>query len=130
MFDYVGSFKSAIATLERERRYRVFADLERKAGQFPLFDLEQSEWPVADTGTGIGSQELEQIFNPLFTTKSGAWGWVCRSVVQSLKRMMPVVGSPEQTRGRRLSVYAARRRYDSAGASRREPNDLPTSSHL
>jgi C4-dicarboxylate-specific signal transduction histidine kinase len=29
---------------------------------------------VADTGTGIGSQELEQIFNPLFTTKSGAWG--------------------------------------------------------
>ncbi len=36
MFDYVGSFKSAIAALERERRYRVFADLERKAGQFPF----------------------------------------------------------------------------------------------
>ena len=36
MFDYVGTFKSAIAALERERRYRVFADLERKAGQFPF----------------------------------------------------------------------------------------------
>jgi 5-aminolevulinate synthase len=36
MFDYVGSFKSTIADLERERRYRVFADLERKAGQFPV----------------------------------------------------------------------------------------------
>jgi len=36
MFDYVGSFKSAISALERERRYRVFADLERKAGQFPF----------------------------------------------------------------------------------------------
>jgi len=36
MFDYVGSLKSAISALERERRYRVFADLERKAGQFPF----------------------------------------------------------------------------------------------
>ncbi|WJR77244.1 5-aminolevulinate synthase [Bradyrhizobium sp. NP1] len=36
MFDYIGSFKSAIAALQCERRYRVFADLERKAGQFPF----------------------------------------------------------------------------------------------
>jgi hypothetical protein len=34
MFDYIGNFQSAIAALKRERRYRVFADLERKAGQF------------------------------------------------------------------------------------------------
>src|SRR5437588_9030800 len=35
MFDYNGSFQSAIAALKGERRYRIFADLERKAGRFP-----------------------------------------------------------------------------------------------
>jgi 5-aminolevulinate synthase len=35
MFDYNGIFLSAITALKRERRYRVFADLQRKAGQFP-----------------------------------------------------------------------------------------------
>src|ERR1700712_6106933 len=35
MFDYNGNFESTIAALKSERRYRVFADLERKAGQFP-----------------------------------------------------------------------------------------------
>ncbi len=35
MFDYFGSFQFAVAALKRERRYRVFADLERKVGDFP-----------------------------------------------------------------------------------------------
>jgi 5-aminolevulinate synthase len=35
MFDYNWCFQSAITALKRERRYRVFADLERKAEQFP-----------------------------------------------------------------------------------------------
>jgi 5-aminolevulinate synthase len=35
MFDYPGRFEAAIAALKDERRYRVFADLEREVGRFP-----------------------------------------------------------------------------------------------
>jgi signal transduction histidine kinase len=41
---------------------------------------------VADTGTGIGPQELDRIFNPLFTTKSGGMGMglsICRSIIEA-----------------------------------------------
>ena len=35
MIDYQGQFEAAIEALHAEKRYRVFADLERIAGQFP-----------------------------------------------------------------------------------------------
>jgi len=41
---------------------------------------------VADTGTGVGPQELERIFHPLFTTKSGGMGMglsICRSIIEA-----------------------------------------------
>jgi signal transduction histidine kinase len=41
---------------------------------------------VADTGTGISSQEADRIFSPLFTTKSGGMGMglsICRAIIEA-----------------------------------------------
>jgi C4-dicarboxylate-specific signal transduction histidine kinase len=41
---------------------------------------------VADTGAGIGAQDVGRIFNPLFTTKSGGMGMglsICRSIIEA-----------------------------------------------
>jgi signal transduction histidine kinase len=56
---------------------------------------------VADTGTGIGSQDLERIFNPLFTTKSGGMGMglsICRSIMEAHDgRLWVAPNKPEGT---------------------------------
>jgi len=41
---------------------------------------------VADTGTGIGSHDIDRIFDPLFTTKSDGIGMglsLCRSIIKA-----------------------------------------------
>jgi signal transduction histidine kinase len=41
---------------------------------------------VADTGTGIGTHDIDRIFDPLFTTKSDGMGMglpICRSIIEA-----------------------------------------------
>jgi signal transduction histidine kinase len=41
---------------------------------------------VADTGTGIGAQDIDRIFNPLFTTKADGMGMglsICRAIIEA-----------------------------------------------
>src|SRR6266403_3466554 len=87
---------------------------------------------VADTGTGIGSPELERIFNPLFTTKSGGMGMglsICRSIIEAHDGRLWV--APNEPEGAVFQFMLPSDGMTSAGASRREqPNDLLTSSHL
>ena len=55
---------------------------------------------VADTGTGIASQDVERVFNPLFTTKSGGMGMglsICRSIIEAHDGQLRVI--PNTSRG-------------------------------
>jgi signal transduction histidine kinase len=67
----------AMATKDGARLLRVRSEVNEARGVIVS---------VADNGPGIGPQELEQIFNQLFTTKSGGMGMglsICRSIVEA-----------------------------------------------
>ena len=80
MFDYVGSFQSAIAALKREQRYRVFADLERRCGAFPrAYDhrigAEVTVWCSNDyLGMGQHPKVIEAMCAAARTMGAGAGG--------------------------------------------------------
>jgi signal transduction histidine kinase len=49
---------------------------------------------VADTGAGIGPQDIQRVFTPLFTTKSGGMGLglsICRSIIERHHGKLAVV---------------------------------------
>ncbi len=49
---------------------------------------------VADTGAGIGPQDIQRVFTPLFTTKSGGMGLglsICRSIIERHHGRLAVV---------------------------------------
>jgi signal transduction histidine kinase len=55
---------------------------------------------VADTGAGIGADDLERIFNPLFTTKSYGMGMglsICRAIIEAHEGRLSV--APNVPRG-------------------------------
>jgi C4-dicarboxylate-specific signal transduction histidine kinase len=63
---------------------------------------------VADTGAGIGVQDVGRIFNPLFTTKSGGMGMglsICRSIIEAHDGRLLV--APNAPRGC-ISIYPGR----------------------
>jgi signal transduction histidine kinase len=76
---------------------------------------------VSDTGTGIGSQECERIFNPLFTTKSGGLGMglsICRSIIEAHDGQLWV--APNKPEGAVFKFTLLADDTTSAGASRGE----------
>jgi signal transduction histidine kinase len=55
---------------------------------------------VADTGPGVEAEDVQRVFNPLFTTKSGGMGMglsICRSIIEAHDGMLWIV--PNAPRG-------------------------------
>jgi len=55
---------------------------------------------VEDTGTGIDPKDIDQIFNPLFTTKSHGMGMglsICRSIIEAHEGQL--WASPNRSQG-------------------------------
>jgi signal transduction histidine kinase len=76
LMNLMGNAIDSMAARDEPRVLSIKSDIETGG------DVKVS---VADTGTGIGSQELERIFNPLFTTKSDGMGMglsICRSIIE------------------------------------------------
>jgi signal transduction histidine kinase len=51
---------------------------------------------VADSGKGIASQDVDRIFNPLFTTKPDGMGMglsICRSIIEAHEGRLWFVGN-------------------------------------
>ena len=64
---------------------------------------------VADTGKGIGPQDVDRIFNPLFTTKPDGMGMglsICRSIVEAHDGRL--WAAPNKPRGAIFSFSATR----------------------
>jgi signal transduction histidine kinase len=86
---------------------------------------------VADTGTGIGPQELERIFNPLFTTKSDGMGMglsICRSIIEAHDGQLWV--APNKPEGAVFQFMLLADVATSAVASQREQLDERAPSSL
>jgi signal transduction histidine kinase len=87
---------------------------------------------VADTGTGIVSQDIDRIFNPLFTTKSAGMGMglsICRSIIEDHDGRLWV--APNKPEGAVFQFMLLADGATSAGASRGDQrDDLPLSSRL
>ena len=87
---------------------------------------------VADTGTGIGALELERIFDPLFTTKSGGMGMglaICRSIIEAHDGRLWV--APNKPEGAVFRFILLAGGATSAGVSRGEQSDdLPPGSRV
>ena len=82
MIDYQGQFESAIEALHAEKRYRVFADLERIAGRFPKaiwrHDGEATEITVWCSNDYLGMGQHADVISAMTSTVtamgSGAGG--------------------------------------------------------
>jgi signal transduction histidine kinase len=91
LLNLIANAIEAMATVEGPRVLAVSSSVRDDSGVMVS---------IADTGTGIGEEDVQRVFNPLFTTKSGGMGMglsICRSIIEAHNGMLWVV--PNAPRG-------------------------------
>ena len=73
-----------------------------------LLHPQEVEIIFEDTGGGLSSQELEQIFQPFYSTKSGAQGLglglpICQKILERHGGRLEVTSQPGQ--GTKVSIF-------------------------
>ena len=77
LVNLIANANDSMANVEGSRVLSVRSEIESDG------DVRVS---VADTGTGVRPEDIDRIFNPLFTTKSGGMGMglaICRSIIEA-----------------------------------------------
>ena len=77
LVNLIANANDSMANVEGSRVLSVRSEIESDG------DVRVS---VADTGTGVHPEDIDRIFNPLFTTKSGGMGMglaICRSIIEA-----------------------------------------------
>jgi signal transduction histidine kinase len=82
LLNLITNAMEAMATVDGARVLTVTSDARNDGGVM---------MSIADTGTGIGTEDAQRVFNPLFTTKSGGMGMglsICRSIIEAHDGML------------------------------------------
>jgi signal transduction histidine kinase len=80
----------AMATVDNSRVLAVSSNIRDDGGVMIS---------IADSGVGIGAQDVPRVFNPLFTTKAGGMGMglsICRSIIEAHDGMLWVAPNAPQ----------------------------------
>jgi signal transduction histidine kinase len=91
LLNLITNAMEAMATADHPRVLAVRSDLQGDGGVLVA---------IADTGNGVEAEDVQRVFNPLYTTKTGGMGMglaICRSIIEAHEGTLWVV--PNVPRG-------------------------------
>ena len=77
LLNLITNAMEAMATMDDPRVLAVRSEVQRDGGVLVA---------IADTGCGVGPEDVQRVFNPLYTTKAGGMGMglsICRSIIEA-----------------------------------------------
>jgi signal transduction histidine kinase len=91
LLNLITNAMEAMATVDDPRVLAVRSEVQGDGGVLVA---------IADTGYGVGAEDVQRVFNPLYTTKAGGMGMglsICRSIIEAHEGTLWVM--PNEPRG-------------------------------